>query len=84
MRGYEKQSSTVTFDVEQGQPLCSTRDVFHLPLSIVREDGKVCTWDDCLFIIADAGADLIIAKKVLEKGDILKYRPPKGYENLLA
>jgi len=82
-RGHEEQRASVVFDVSQGNPLCSTRSILYMRLSIVREDGRVCTWLQCLFIVADAGADLIIAKAILDKGDIVKYRPPADYVHLL-
>ena len=82
-RGHEERRSSVVFDVSQGNPLCSTRSILYLRLSIVREDGRVCTWSQCLFIVADAGADLIIAKAILDKGDIVKYRPPADYVHML-
>jgi hypothetical protein len=67
----------------QGNPLCSTNQVHHVPLSLVREDGSICAWDDCLFLVADAGAPVILCYPLLRAGGIIRYEPPDGYEELL-
>ena len=84
-RGYPKQTSNTTYDVSQGNPLCLTRVVHHAPLSIVQESGQVSTWSSCLFIVANAGAPLIICNRALKLGQILSYEPPANYvESLRA
>ena len=83
-RGYPPTNSPITFEVTQGRPLCDTDRVHYLPLSIVREDGRVSTWDECLFLVADAGAPVIICNTVLKLGGIVSYDPPAGYVNLLS
>jgi hypothetical protein len=55
-RGYPPIVAPVCFEVKQGNPLCDTNLVHFAPLSIVLESGAVCTWDNCLFLVADAGA----------------------------
>ena len=82
-RGYPPTRGSVTFEVTQGQPLCDSNLVHHLPLSIMREDGKISTWDSCMFIVADAGAPIIICNTVLRLGSIVKYDPPAGYVDVL-
>ena len=83
-RGYPSFTSPVEFDVRQGNPLCSTSLVHYVPLSIMREDGTINTWDECLFIVANAGAPVIICYAALRLGGIIRYEPPAGYERLLA
>ena len=82
-RGYPPESSPVCFEVKQGNPLCDTDSVHFVPLSIVLESGAVCTWDDCLFLVADAGAPIILCYSLLRLGGILSYEPPRGYEQML-
>ncbi len=82
-RGYPALQSPILFDVHQGNPLCVTSTIHLLPLSIVREDGSVCAWEQCLFLVADAGAPVIICYATLRLGGIIKYEPPAAYERLL-
>ena len=82
-RGYPPTRGSITFEVTQGQPLCDSNLVHYVPLSIVREDGKISTWDSCMFIVADAGAPIIICNTVLRLGGIVKYDPPDGYVDML-
>ena len=82
-RGYPLIQSPVLFDVHQGNPLCVTSNVHLLPLSIVREDHSICSWEQCLFLVADAGAPVIICYSALRLGGIIKYDPPPDYEQLL-
>ncbi len=82
-RGYPPVQSPTKFNVMQGNPLCSTNQTHHVPLSLVREDGAICSWDDCLFLVADAGAPIILCFPLLRAGGILRYEPPVGYEQLL-
>jgi hypothetical protein len=49
----------------------------------MHEDGNLRVWDRCLFVIADAGADVIICWSLLNHGSILRYNPPAGYEGKL-
>jgi hypothetical protein len=81
--GYPPVLSPVCFEVKQGNPLCDTNSVHFAPLSIVLESGAVCTWDDCLFLVADAGAPIILCYSLLRLGGILSYEPPQGYERML-
>ena len=83
-RGYPAFSSPITFEVMQGNPLCNTRRIHYLPLTLVREDGQISHWDRCLFVVADAGADVIICNEVLRLGGIVEYEPPTRYIDLLA
>ena len=83
-RGYPSVTSPITFEVSQGQPLCDSNRVHYLPLSIVREDGRISTWNECMFIVADAGAPIIVCNTLLRLGGIMKYDPPQGYASLLA
>ena len=83
-RGYPAQSSNTHYNVVQGQPLCTTNKVHYLPLSIVREDGTVSSWDQCLFVVANAGAPIIICNPLLRIGGIVTYAPPAGYEKTLT
>ena len=82
-KGYGAQQSPIRYDVVQGNPLCSTKRVHYVPLTMVREDGTTCTWDRCLFIVADAGAPIILCNPLLRQGSIIRYNPPDGYENIL-
>jgi hypothetical protein len=82
-KGYPPTNSPIRYDVVQGNPLCSTRQVHYVPLSLVRDDGTTCSWRRCLFIVADAGAPIIICNPLLRAGSILRYDPPSGYERLL-
>lgn len=82
-KGYPPKQSNTRFNVMQGNPLCSTNQVHHVPLSLVREDGSICTWDDCLFLVADAGAPVILCYTLLRLGGIIQYEPPTNYEELL-
>jgi hypothetical protein len=82
-RGYPALQSPILFDVHQGNPLCVTSTIHLLPLSIVRDDGSVCAWKQCLFLVADAGAPVIICYAALRLGGIIKYKPPAAYERLL-
>ena len=81
--GYPPVTSPVCFEVKQGNPLCDTDLVHFAPLSIVLESGAICTWDDCLFLVADAGAPIILCYSLLRLGGILSYEPPQGYERML-
>ena len=83
-RGYPPIASDTMFEVSQGQPLCDSDLVHLLPLSMAREDGIISTWDQCLFIVADAGAPIIICNTVLRLGGIVKYDPPTGYADALS
>ena len=83
MRGYPRLRSNINFDVAQGNPLCITNKVHCLPLTIVREDGTLSIWDECLFVVADAGASVIICNAVLKLGNILRYDPPDNYVGVL-
>ncbi len=40
-------------------------------------------WEFCLFIVADCGAEAIIGYPTPEKGKIIHYNPPVGYEQHL-
>ena len=82
-RGYPPVISKILFDVEQGNPLCTTNTVHYLPVSMIREDGSVCHWDSCLFLVANAGAPIILCCPLLQQGGIIRYEPPPGYEDLL-
>jgi hypothetical protein len=82
-KGYPPKQSSTRFNVMQGNPLCSTSQVHHEPLCLVREDGSICAWDDCLFLVADAGAPVILCYTLLRLGGIIRYEPPTGYEELL-
>ena len=82
-RGYPPTTSQTTFEVSQGQPLCDSSLVHLLPLSMVREDGRISSWEECMFIVADAGAPIIICNTVLRLGGIVKYDPPNGYADTL-
>jgi hypothetical protein len=77
--GYAPLQSSVRFNVEQGQPLCSTNVVHFLPVSLVSEEGNLVEWDFCLFVVADCGADIIIGFPTLAQGQIIRYDPPEGY-----
>lgn len=83
-RGFPPVESPVEFDVRQGNPLCCTNLVHYLPLSIITEDRSIGTWNNCLFIVADAGAPVIICYAALRLGGIIRYVPPPGYEQLLV
>ena len=83
-RGYLPIASDTMFEVTQGKPLCDSDRVHLLPLSMAREDGIISTWDQCLFIVADAGAPIIICNTVLRLGGIVKYDPPTGYADALS
>lgn len=76
-------TSPVSFEVKQGNPLCDTDLIHFAPLSIVLESGAICTWDNCLFLVADAGAPIILCYSLLRLGGILSYEPPHGYERML-
>ena len=78
-RGYPPQTSPVVFEVTQGNPLCDSTKVHYLPMSIVRADGIISTWERCLFVVADAGAPYIICYAVLRLGGIVNYEPPAAY-----
>ena len=67
-KGYPPKQSNTRFNVMQGNPLCSTNQVHYVPLSLVREDGSICAWDDCLFLVADAGAPVILYYTLLRLG----------------
>ena len=82
-RGYPIMQSTAAFDVHQGNPLCVSNRILVLPLSMVTEHGEMQTWEACLFIIAECGADIIIGYTTLRLGGIVKYEPPPNYEQLL-
>ena len=82
-RGYFAERSRTSFDVEQGNPLCNTNTVHYLPLSMVKENGTLCSWDDCLFLVADAGAPVIICNTLLRLGGIVRYNPPEDYVRAL-
>ena len=82
-RGYPPQTSPVVFEVTQGNPLCDSTKVHYLPMSIVRADGLVSTWERCLFVVADAGAPYIICYAVLRLGGIVDYEPPATYVDQL-
>ena len=69
--------------MRQGNPLCVTSNVHLLPLSIVREEQSICSWEQCLFLVADAGAPVIICYAALRLGGIIRYDPPRDYEQLL-
>ena len=81
--GYPAIYSPVCFEVKQGNPLCDTNLVHFAPLSIVMESGAVSTWNNCLFLVADAGAPIILCYSLLRLGGILSYEPPHGYERIL-
>lgn len=83
-RGYPAERSRTSFDVEQGNPLCNTNTVHYLPLSMIKENGTLCSWNDCLFLVADAGAPVIICNTVLKLGGIVRYNPPEDYTITLA
>ncbi len=82
--GYPQITSPIWFEVNQGNPLCDTNRVHLCPLSMVSEDGTVCTWDSCLFLVADAGAPIILCCSLLRLGGILHYEPPPEYETILS
>jgi hypothetical protein len=82
-RGYPPVVSPICFEVKQGNPLCDTNLVHFAPLSIVLESGAICTWDNCLFLVADAGAPIILCYSLLRLGGVLSYEPPHGYERML-
>ena len=82
-RGYPAERSSIWFGVEQGNPLCNTNTVHYAPLSLLREDGTLCTWDNCLFLVADAGAPVIICNTLLRLGGIIRYEPPTDYAEVL-
>ena len=76
-------TSSIRYDVEQGQPLCSSNSVHFLPVMLISEEGNMVQWEFCLFIVADCGAEAIIGYPTLEKGKIIHYNPPVGYEQHL-
>ena len=82
-RGYSPVSSSICYSVVQGKPLCDSNRVQFLPITLINEEGDRVQWDFCLFIIADCGADVIIGYPALEKGQIIRYNPPQGYEQQL-
>ncbi len=82
-KGFPLVRSPVCFEVKQGKPLCDTNLVHLLPLTMIREDGTRCTWDNCMFLVADAGASIILCYTLLRLGGILDYEPPQGYESVL-
>jgi len=82
-KGYTVEKSPIRYDVMQGNPLCSTKRVHYVPLTMVREDGTTCTWDRCLLIVADAGAPIILCNPLLRQGGIIRYNPPDKYESIL-
>ena len=82
-KGFPRVRSPVCFEVTQGKPLCDTDQVHLLPLTMIREDGTQCTWENCMFLVADAGAPIILCYTLLRLGGILAYEPPSGYESAL-
>ena len=71
-------------DVEQGTILeRPTTKVHLLRLTMISPAGDIVRWDNCLFLVADAGADVLIGNPILEIGNIMKYVPPDGYEATL-
>ena len=71
-------------DVEQGTILDNpTTKVHLLRLTMISPKGDIVRWDNCLFLVADAGADVLIGNPILENGNIMKYMPPDGYEATL-
>ena len=83
-RGFPRVKSPVCFEVTQGKPLCDTNQVHLLPLTMIREDGTQCTWESCMFLVADAGAPIILCYTLLRLGGIIAYEPPAGYEQVLG
>jgi hypothetical protein len=82
-RGYPPLVSKVNYNVEQGQPLCSTSKVHVIPLAISRNNGSQATWEAILFVVADCGADVIIGYPTLRMGGIVDYNPPENHAALL-
>ena len=71
-------------DVEQGTILeRPTTKVHLLRLTMISPSGDIVRWDNCLFLVAEAGADVLIGNPILEIGNIMKYVPPDGYEATL-
>ena len=71
-------------DVEQGTILENPTNKVHLlRLTMISPKGDIVTWDNCLFLVADAGADVLIGNPILEIGNIMKYVPPDGYKETL-
>ena len=83
-QGYASYEGPVRYDVQQGNPLCSTREVHMVPVKLVNVQGQMITWNMCMFIVADCGAQAIIGYPTLQAGGIIAYTPPEDYKQLLA
>ena len=82
--GYKAHKGPVSYDIRQGNPLCTTTEVHMVPVCLVNNEGERVTWRMCLFIVANCGADAIIGYPTLSLGHIISYYPPSGYETTLA
>ena len=71
-------------EVEQGTVLEKPTTKIHLlRLMMISPTGGIVTWEDCLFLVAEIGADVLIGNPILENGNIMKYEPPAGYKTML-
>ena len=82
--GYKVHKGPVSYDIRQGNPLCTTTEVHMVPVCLINNEGERVTWRMCLFIVANCGADAIIGYPTLSQGHIISYYPPSGYETTLA
>jgi len=72
-------------EVEQGTILENpTTWVHFLQLTMISPAGDIVRWDNCLFLVAEVGADVLIGNPILEIGNIMKYKPPDGYQATLV
>ena len=81
--GYKAHKGPVSYDIRQGNPLCTTTEVHMVPVNLINNEGVHVTWHMCLFIVANCGADAIIGYPTLTQGQIISYYPPSGYEEML-
>jgi hypothetical protein len=71
-------------EVEQGTVLEKPTTHIHLlRLTMISPSGEIVKWEDCLFLVAEIGADVLIGNPILENGNIMKYEPPAGYKTML-
>ena len=71
-------------EVEQGTVLDKPTTRIHLLcLTMISPSGDLVKWEDCLFLVAEIGADVLIGNPILENGNIMKYEPPAGYKTML-
>ena len=71
------------FPIGQGQPLPDATEVHLAPLWLISQEGQLVGFGTVLFLVSNTGADILIANNILDFLNILRYRPPVGYEQTL-